>query len=150
MITIEDMLAEVDRELAMRRRVYPRFVAEGKMTQAAADTQLARLEAIREHLRQSHEPPQADLVLEAPPPGFELPDWRKLPANCSPERWRKWESDMLRAIEGCKTIAELEPLERGPDLQRAARGYPGMAATISAAVVAASTRIRHPAAMVQR
>lgn len=38
-------IAELERELGYRRRLYPRWVADGKMSQAAADTQIAVLEA---------------------------------------------------------------------------------------------------------
>lgn len=50
--TTQEQIAEVKRELAMRERVYPKFVASGRMKQPAADRQieimrdvLARLEA---------------------------------------------------------------------------------------------------------
>lgn len=36
----------IERELRMRRRVYPRRVADGKMTQAQADREIAVMEAI--------------------------------------------------------------------------------------------------------
>jgi hypothetical protein len=44
-------LAEVEREVALRRRVYPRWVADGRMKQAAADRQIATMEAVAETLR---------------------------------------------------------------------------------------------------
>ena len=44
--TFEQKLAAVKRELAFRRRVYDRRVAEGKMTQKLADEQIAVMEAI--------------------------------------------------------------------------------------------------------
>ncbi len=34
------------REVRMRKRVYPRWVAQGKMTQAQADREIAIMEAI--------------------------------------------------------------------------------------------------------
>ena len=37
----------IDRELGMRRRVYPGFVNRGKMSQQAADEEIAVLEAIK-------------------------------------------------------------------------------------------------------
>lgn len=49
-ITIEDEIEELSREAKMRRRVYPRFVADGKMTQAKADRQIAVLESAVESL----------------------------------------------------------------------------------------------------
>ncbi|HEY2623259.1 MAG TPA: hypothetical protein VGI53_07420 [Dyella sp.] len=50
-VTVADMLAEVERELAVRRQVYPRLIAERGMVQAKADRQIAVLEALAVHLR---------------------------------------------------------------------------------------------------
>ncbi len=36
----------VEREIAMRRQVYPRQVGQGKMKQATADLQIAAMEAV--------------------------------------------------------------------------------------------------------
>lgn len=36
----------LEREIKMRRRVYPRWVADGRMTQAKADEEIAVMEAI--------------------------------------------------------------------------------------------------------
>lgn len=44
--TAADKLAAVRREIAMRRRVYPRWVEAGRMTQAKADEEIAVMEAI--------------------------------------------------------------------------------------------------------
>lgn len=41
-----EKLQAVERELGYRRRVYPRRVADGKMTQALADRQIAVFEDI--------------------------------------------------------------------------------------------------------
>lgn len=43
-IPLSDQIAEVKRELALRRNVYPQFVARGKMEQAEADTHMLRME----------------------------------------------------------------------------------------------------------
>lgn len=43
--TILEQIAEVKRELALRKNVYPAFVARGKMDQAEADQHLTRLSA---------------------------------------------------------------------------------------------------------
>lgn len=43
--TIHEQIAEVKRELALRERVYPGFVARGKMKQADADEHYARMKA---------------------------------------------------------------------------------------------------------
>jgi len=45
-ITIEQQIAEVGRELGLRRNVYPQFIARGKMSQQEADEHMARLEAV--------------------------------------------------------------------------------------------------------
>ena len=49
-IRLKDMLAEVDRELKMRQRVYPRLVDQGKLDPVTADRQLLTMAAIRERL----------------------------------------------------------------------------------------------------
>lgn len=46
-VSFEEMLACVDRELAMRRKVYPRWVRDGKLTQVAADLEVLRMRAVR-------------------------------------------------------------------------------------------------------
>lgn len=51
-ITLNEQIAEVRRELNMRRHVYPRFVERGRLTQAQADERIALLEAVRETLEQ--------------------------------------------------------------------------------------------------
>lgn len=54
-ITLDDEITEIEREVMMRQRVYMRWVAEGRLTDAKADWQLAvirrvliRLQAARE------------------------------------------------------------------------------------------------------
>jgi hypothetical protein len=42
--TLRDAIAEVKRELGMRRGAYPRFVAAGKLPQGIANRQVACLE----------------------------------------------------------------------------------------------------------
>lgn len=42
---LDDQVAEVGREVGLRRNVYQRLIAKGQMTQAAADLHLARMEA---------------------------------------------------------------------------------------------------------
>lgn len=49
--TIDEQIAEVERELQMRRRVYPTRVSEKKMGQQRADLQLDRMEAVLKTLR---------------------------------------------------------------------------------------------------
>jgi hypothetical protein len=51
MIPIKEQIAEVARELAIRRAVYPKWVASGKLKQAACDQQITRMEAALETLK---------------------------------------------------------------------------------------------------
>jgi hypothetical protein len=50
-ITIRDEIRCAERELAQRRKVYPRLVYLGKMTQGAADREVAVMNAILNRLR---------------------------------------------------------------------------------------------------
>jgi hypothetical protein len=52
-ITIDDKLQCVVRELGYRHRVYPRLVANKKMSQTQADRELKLMEAIAEDYRRS-------------------------------------------------------------------------------------------------
>jgi len=52
MISLEEALQEVTRELALRDRVYPSFVAKGSLKKATAEVQVKRLEAARAYLVQ--------------------------------------------------------------------------------------------------
>jgi hypothetical protein len=45
-ISIADQIAAVEREIKMREHVYPRRVADGKMKQATADAEIARMRAV--------------------------------------------------------------------------------------------------------
>lgn len=49
--TIEEQVAEVERELQLRREVYPRQVAAHKMSQPRADLQERRMYAVLGTLR---------------------------------------------------------------------------------------------------
>ncbi len=56
MITLDRQVAEVRREVGLRRRVYPRWVSQGKMTQVEADRRIEAMEAVQktlENLRDS-------------------------------------------------------------------------------------------------
>lgn len=46
LIPLRRQMECVARELTFRRRCYPRWVKEGKMTQAKADTEIACMEAV--------------------------------------------------------------------------------------------------------
>jgi hypothetical protein len=51
MITDEDKLKCLEREIGMRKSVYPRWVYAGKMTQDQADREIACMEAIADDYR---------------------------------------------------------------------------------------------------
>lgn len=46
MISIQQQIACVERELKMRRNNYPRWVNAGNLTQELADKEIARMEAV--------------------------------------------------------------------------------------------------------
>lgn len=43
--TLAEQIAELERELALRRRVYPEFIARKRLSARAAELQIARIEA---------------------------------------------------------------------------------------------------------
>jgi len=49
-VSLRSQIAEVDRELAQRKQVYPRLVATQKMRQSIAELQTAHLQAVRDTL----------------------------------------------------------------------------------------------------
>ena len=53
---LPDQITCVERELGMRRRVYPRWVATGRMTQADADREIATMSAVLDTLRSINQP----------------------------------------------------------------------------------------------
>lgn len=55
--TRKDLLACIDRELALRERVYPRQVALGHMSDPKARNEIAAMRAVRAVLAQVPEPP---------------------------------------------------------------------------------------------
>ena len=50
-VTFDEQLAELDREIAMRERLYPRWVMDDRLKVQDARQRLARLKAARETLR---------------------------------------------------------------------------------------------------
>jgi hypothetical protein len=50
-VSLAGQIAEVERELAMRRAVYPRWVAAGRVKQDAADARVIAMEAVLATLR---------------------------------------------------------------------------------------------------
>lgn len=51
--TDQDKLAALQREVAMRKRVYPRWVESGRMTKAKAEREIAVMEAIAADYRKN-------------------------------------------------------------------------------------------------
>jgi hypothetical protein len=49
-IPLDKQIAAVRREIALRKNVYPSFIARGKMKQAEADHQLAAMQAVHDTL----------------------------------------------------------------------------------------------------
>jgi hypothetical protein len=49
-VSFDDMIACVRRELALRKRVYPKWVAQERMSQAKALKEIACMQAIHDHL----------------------------------------------------------------------------------------------------
>lgn len=50
--TKADKLAAIEREIRQRKRVYPRLIAQGKMTDGFAAAQIAVMEAIADDYRE--------------------------------------------------------------------------------------------------
>lgn len=50
-VTIDEQIAEVERELKMRAKVYPHWVTTGKLTQTAANLHVDRMKAVLETLK---------------------------------------------------------------------------------------------------
>lgn len=63
-ITLEEMLECAKRELAMRKRVYPNWVAQKRMIQKKADTEIAGMDAIVQYLSAQLDNEQGGLGLE--------------------------------------------------------------------------------------
>ena len=58
-VTIDQQIAEVGREIGLRRKLFPGFIARGKLTQAAAAEHLARMEAAYDTLKAVRDNPAA-------------------------------------------------------------------------------------------
>lgn len=50
-VPLSSQIACVEREIAMRERVYPRWVVENRMTKAKADAELDAMRAVLETLK---------------------------------------------------------------------------------------------------
>ena len=51
--TIDEQIAEVEREVALRKRVYPKWVREKKLGQVQTNHRLANMEAVLATLKQA-------------------------------------------------------------------------------------------------
>lgn len=56
MFTLTQKIACLERELRLRFRVYPRWMAQGKMTKAGADHEIGIMTEILEDYRKQREP----------------------------------------------------------------------------------------------
>lgn len=54
-ITLEEQYLEVQREIAMRRRCYPRWIDQGTLSEAKAGRQLRTMEAVLETIRKARQ-----------------------------------------------------------------------------------------------
>lgn len=50
-ITVDDEIQELEREVALRKRVYPRWVADNRLTKGKADRQIAVMQSALERLK---------------------------------------------------------------------------------------------------
>lgn len=55
-VSMTEQIKCVEREISMRKRVYPRLVKNGKMKQEQADFELAAMEAVLDTLNEKSEP----------------------------------------------------------------------------------------------
>lgn len=62
-ITIDEQIAEVKREIAMRNKVYPKWIESGSLTKPKADFQILVMETVLISLQEMarQKAPQADL-----------------------------------------------------------------------------------------
>jgi hypothetical protein len=61
--SLDDQLKEIDRELAMRERLYPQWVARGTLRQSTADRQIAIMKAVHETVRKARQEKQMTSAL---------------------------------------------------------------------------------------
>jgi len=53
-VTLTEQIAEAEREIKLRERVYPRMIRSRQMSEAMAERRLTLMRAIAETLRQVH------------------------------------------------------------------------------------------------
>lgn len=54
-VSLDDMIKCAGRELGLRKAVYPKMVTMGRMTQASADIEITRMEAVYATLKKLQE-----------------------------------------------------------------------------------------------
>lgn len=55
-ISLADQIKCVERELALRRSAYPKWIRSGRMKQETADREIATMKAVLESLRRLQDP----------------------------------------------------------------------------------------------
>lgn len=50
-VTLQEQLEEVNREIEMRKRIYPKWIREQKITPERADSKMRAIKAVAETLR---------------------------------------------------------------------------------------------------
>jgi hypothetical protein len=65
-VSLDEQIQEVQREIALRKRVYPRWIQEGKIQKEKADLQILTMEAVLWTLNEKAKEtkPQQDLFGE--------------------------------------------------------------------------------------
>ncbi len=58
-VTLEAQIACIEREIAMRERIYPRWIRDHKLLAATAEVELSRMRAVLETLRGLAQAPKA-------------------------------------------------------------------------------------------
>jgi hypothetical protein len=56
--SLRQQIEEVEREIALRKRVYPKWITRGKLRRSEADYFMGRMEAVLETLQKLHTPPE--------------------------------------------------------------------------------------------
>ena len=56
MVTLDDEIDEVEREIAQRKKLYPYWISTGKLKEAEATLRMNRLKAVLERLRAIKQP----------------------------------------------------------------------------------------------
>ena len=63
--TLDQMIACLRREIALRKNVYPKWVANGRMTQVKADEEIAAMQAVHDLVEAAKQPTENMLMAGA-------------------------------------------------------------------------------------